>query len=130
MPRAEATGYKIRYLLPGGGAQIEDVENVTSYTLTGLVPGQTYSIWVLAYNANGDGSYPVTMPASAMAFMAEIPTTIEGTAYFSVRTGTGARRLVCTWTPVTWSNRVSPAVLFCIFWVGGYCDCRGDYKLI
>ena len=97
---AAATGFKIRLMRAGGVVQVVDAGNVTSYTVTGLVPGQTYCVWVLAYNANGDGPYPITMQANAMAggFVVVDPLEISG---FSARTGAALREIIVSWSGVS-----------------------------
>jgi Bacterial Ig domain/Fibronectin type III domain len=63
-------GYKLRYWQTNSGTpQNLDVGNQTSYTLTGLVDGATYSFVVNAYNTSGiissdSNVLTVTVPAS------------------------------------------------------------------
>ena len=88
---AAATGFKIRVMRAGGSVQVIDAGDVTAYTLTGLIPGQAYCIWVVAYNANGDGPYPITMQANAMAFMVDVPADVGTVAGFIARPGRNFR---------------------------------------
>ena len=101
MGDAAATGFKIRVMRAGGAVQVVDAGNVTEYTLTGLIQGQTYCIWVVAYNANGDGPYPAQMQANAMAFLPEIPVAVGAVQGFVARQGFTVRTIECAWLPLS-----------------------------
>ena len=94
-----STGYKIRYQQAGGVVQQIDVGVVIEYTLTGLVPGQTYKVWVLAYNANGDGPYPTIEQDTAMAFMDDVLINIPAIEGFTAGPGAMARQIGTAWLP-------------------------------
>jgi hypothetical protein len=55
----DATGYKIRVGTTTGGfdvANMDDLGNVTSYSITEMEAGTTYYVTVFPYNANGDAT--------------------------------------------------------------------------
>lgn len=66
-PLTDLAGYKIYYGIASPDEHSIDVGNVTTYTLTGLTPGQTYIIAATAYDASGNESEkcpPVSGPAN------------------------------------------------------------------
>src|SRR6266545_3248106 len=55
-PATDLAGYQLHYWQGTGSPQSVDVGNQTTYTLTGLVDGQTYSLAVTTYNTAGNES--------------------------------------------------------------------------
>ena len=66
-PLTDLAGYYVYYGTASGvyGSPV-DAKNVTTYTLTGLTPGQTYYITVTAYDTSGNESDKPT-PVSGVA---------------------------------------------------------------
>jgi hypothetical protein len=54
---SDLAGYRIHYGTGSGSYSVSlDVHNVTTYTITGLIDGQTYYFAATAYNASGNSS--------------------------------------------------------------------------
>ena len=88
------TGYVVEYTPSGGAAQTVNTGSTsTSYTLTGLTSGTSYSVRVAAVNAAGTGAYSqaVTRTPNATALTPLSGLTTNGTASGS---GTAASPLV------------------------------------
>ena len=102
----DLAGYTVYYgTVSGTYEEPIDVGNVTAYTLTGLILGQTYYISVTAHDtSNNESGYsnevggPATDGAApAIATSSPLPTGTAGAAYSQTLTATGGS------TPYTWS---------------------------
>lgn len=93
------TGYSVEYTPSGGAAQtVSTGSTATSYTLTGLSSGTTYTVRVAGINVNGTGTY--TASTSATASVATDPY-FANVALLLPMNGTGATFIDSSPTPKT-----------------------------
>ena len=114
------TGYTVEYTPSGSSAStVSTGSTATSYTLTGLTNGTSYSVRVRATNAVGTGSYSssasVTPTAGGSTFTSSTAFPSTGTSGNTL-TGTGTNQIVYTVA----SNRDTSLSLY-ISPAGGTC---------